>query len=207
MGGERCRSEEGNGGARGPAGYTQHRVSGPAAPSGRRREPAAGKISPRSASQHLKAEAGSGSRLLSSLPGNAGEPGSKGDSGKGRKSGARTRHEGGPARSRYRTAGVSSGHGRLENLSSNAQPASPPRAPTSTPEAEGTPNVRHRTSRGCSLGWAVQPRRARAGCRCPAAASPTHPEVNPPMDYPVGTCFHREVPLLWNTLCKNYSFI
>lgn len=167
-----------------------------------------GRSPPRSASQHLQAEAGSGSRAAQQPPwGTPGSPGTKAIPGKAARAEPGRGTRAAPARSRYRTAGVSSGHGRLENLSSNAQPASPPRAPSSTPEAEGTPNIRHRTSRGCSLGWAVQPRRARAGCRCPAAASPTHPEVNTPMDYPVGTCFHREVPLLWNTLCKNYSFI
>lgn len=35
---------------------------------------------------------------------------------------------------------------------------------------------------------------------------PALPETNTPMYHHMGSCFHRNLPGLWNTLCKNYSF-
>lgn len=34
---------------------------------------------------------------------------------------------------------------------------------------------------------------------------PALPETNTPTDRHMGTCFHRNLSVLWTTLCKNYS--
>lgn len=82
----------------------------------------------------------------------------------------------------------------------------PPRAPSSTPDAEGTPNVRHRTS-GMPAGWqSTEKGRSQPPARI--AQLPVPCRRSPARQWTTrGNLFHREMPVLWTTLCKNYSFI
>lgn len=102
------------------------------------------------------------------------------------------------------------------NLSSNASQASPPHPMSATLRAKGTPNITNKSNPGTLLGVGRMAEKDR-GCQTTLQACtvsltvpsnldhPALPETNTPTDRHVGTCFHRNLSVLWTTLCKNYS--
>lgn len=86
-----------------------------------------------------------------------------------------------------------------------------------TLKAKGTPNTTNKTNPGTLLGVARMAEKGQRvpGCNAACTVSPTVPlnpdrpalpETNMAMYHHVGSCFHRNLPGLWTTLCKNYSF-